>query len=293
MGVVLICRLLENELVSGAMLQSHAVLEGLSLFNAAPALHQHDRHAHDCLSVIMLVKGRKSYTNERQRLEVRAGQIAIANPGEVHGCEYVGDESWAHNTWYLSYGLLSQLSAEAGLAHAGEIVSPVIDSPHLHTRLVAAHAAAQRGNELEREAAALDGMLLLLGEFGREKIAMRRRDALPQARRRVAICEEIIRASSLQRLNLATLALESGVNRHQVIRDFQSVLQLTPGEYLRSVRLSRTKALIAEGMPLAEAAYLAGFSDQSHFSRVFKSVHGFTPAEFASVARHQTWMRMI
>jgi AraC-like DNA-binding protein len=275
------------------MLQPHAVLDGLSLFKASPALHQHDRHAHDCLSVIMLVQGRKSYSIEKRRVNVHAGQIAIANPGEVHGCEYIGEESWAHSTWYLSYGLLAQLSAEAGLAHVGEIVSPVVDSPLLHARLVAAHAAAQHGNELEREAAALEGMLLLLGEYGRERIALLRHDALPQVRKRVAVCQEVIHASSLHRLNLTALAQESGVNRHQVIRDFQQVLQLTPGQYLRSVRLTRTKALIAEGMPLADVAYLAGFSDQSHFSRVFKSVHGFTPNEFALAARNRKWMQMI
>jgi AraC-like DNA-binding protein len=275
------------------MLTAHQTLDGLSLFVAPPALHQHDRHAHDCLSVIMLTAGQKSYSIERHRVPVAAGQIAIANPGEVHGCEYVADTPWAHRTWYVSHALLSHVSQEAGLTRCAEIDRPVIDSPLTHSQLVAAHAAAQRGNELEREGAALSGLMLLLAGFGSEHAKPQDDSGNRDARARVQRCRQLIDERWALRLNLTMLADEAGVGRHQLIRDFQNVLRLTPGEYLRSVRLQHTKVLMAQGMPLAHVAMAAGFSNQSHFSRTFKRVHGFTPSEYATASQRRRWMQML
>jgi AraC family transcriptional regulator len=48
------------------------------------------------------------------------------------------------------------------------------------------------------------------------------------------------------------------------------------------VRIRKAEALISErpAMPLSEVALATGFFDQSHFSRVFKHVTGFTPNKF-------------
>lgn len=276
-----------------ALLQHHPHLDGLSLFTVPPALHQHDRHSHDCLSVIMLTAGQKSYWIEGQRLAVHSGQIAVANPGDVHGCEFVDDAPWAHRTWYVSATLLRQLCTEVELRDRAEFVLPVIDSAPLHRHLTIAHAAAQVGNELAREAAALHGLMLLISQHGHERVPQHCGRAWPQVKARVARCQDIIQASALHRLDLGMLARETGVGRHQVIRDFQRVLHLTPGDYLGAVRLERAKGLIARGLPLAEVAHMAGFSDQSHFARAFRRVHGFTPSEFAGAARGRSWMRMV
>ncbi|WP_407933708.1 helix-turn-helix domain-containing protein [Aquimarina algiphila] len=34
---------------------------------------------------------------------------------------------------------------------------------------------------------------------------------------------------------------------------------------------------------LTEIAYICGFSDQSHFTRVFKSISGYLPKEYTKV----------
>ncbi|WP_369294355.1 helix-turn-helix domain-containing protein [Klebsiella pneumoniae] len=42
-----------------------------------------------------------------------------------------------------------------------------------------------------------------------------------------------------------------------------------------------------ETLTLSEVALAAGFSDQAHFTRVFKAVVGLTPAEWRRNAAHQ------
>ncbi len=45
-------------------------------------------------------------------------------------------------------------------------------------------------------------------------------------------------------------------------------------------RLELAKHLIQQGKTLAQAAYDAGFADQSHLPRHFKAAYGFTPVNF-------------
>lgn len=53
------------------------------------------------------------------------------------------------------------------------------------------------------------------------------------------------------------------------------------GEYIRKLRIEKAISLIEESQySLAEIAYLTGFSDQSHFSRIFRQVTGFNPSRF-------------
>jgi AraC-like DNA-binding protein len=261
------------------MLDNHDKIGGLSLFTVSPGLYQHDRHAHSSLSVIMLTHGEKSYHLERKNMKVFAGQIAIANPGEVHGCEYVGSQAWAHRTWYVSAELLAMLSVEMGLKRSAEIKQSVIDCSKTSEYLVNAHQSCSIGNELDQEAAAVEALTNLLNGFGSESVA---NNALQSkaAAARVSLYIDLLRANAASPLSLALLAKHAGVGRYQVIRDFRQVLRMSPGDYLRYVRLANARQMLRSGATLTEAAINAGYSDQSHFSRVFKRVFGYTPSHY-------------
>jgi AraC family transcriptional regulator len=58
------------------------------------------------------------------------------------------------------------------------------------------------------------------------------------------------------------------------------------GEYLRRLRIDRAAEQLVWGdLPLAEIAIAAGFSDQSHFSNVFRRRTGISPSAFRREAR--------
>ena len=56
---------------------------------------------------------------------------------------------------------------------------------------------------------------------------------------------------------------------------------LSFGEYIRKLRIEKAIELLKTSRcKLSEISYLTGFSDQSHFNRVFKSFTGMTPLEY-------------
>jgi AraC-like DNA-binding protein len=285
------------------MLIPHPQLEGLALFTSTLAKHQHDLHAHGALAVIQLTQGAKSYCVEGRRLPVHEGQIAIANPGELHGCEYVDDQPWAHRTWYASAALVETLSLELGLRARAEIGGPVVSDAATcrHIRQLHERAQQEAGNltddadALNQECAALLGLVHMLNAHGHARTPRRseRPERLDDAKRRVDKCIDIMRAAPSAPLGLAALAQEVGVSRFQVVRDFARVLSMTPGDYLRTLRMETAKSLLATARTIGDVAAAAGYSDQSHFSRVFRKVYGITPMAYASLVRQRPWMEML
>jgi AraC-like DNA-binding protein len=67
-----------------------------------------------------------------------------------------------------------------------------------------------------------------------------------------------------------------------VSREFSKYFNnLSYGEYIRKLRIEKAVELLGQpGHTLAEIAYLTGFSDQSHFTRIFKKHTGQSPAEY-------------
>jgi AraC family transcriptional regulator len=83
------------------------------------------------------------------------------------------------------------------------------------------------------------------------------------------------------RLRLGDLSAVAGVHEVHLVRAFRRHFGVTPGAYLRELRIERARAaLVASDVPIAELALAAGFSDQSHFTRIFHRLVGATPAAY-------------
>ena len=72
-----------------------------------------------------------------------------------------------------------------------------------------------------------------------------------------------------------------GSRSSHFLRVFSKATGQTPHAYLVNLRVNLARELLATGTRPAEAAVAAGFSDQSHLTRVFKRIVGVTPGHYA------------
>lgn len=79
--------------------------------------------------------------------------------------------------------------------------------------------------------------------------------------------------------NLAEIAM---CTSYHLIRLFRNKVGMSPHAYLVQLRLEKARELIDRGQSIADAALLAGFSDQSHLTRKFKKRYGLTPGLYGS-----------
>lgn len=268
--------------MSAKQFSNHPEIDGLTLFNAPPGPHEHEVHAHDAYSVIMLTSGSKHFHHMGQTLTVSAGQIAVANPDQMHGCGPIDNKDWSHRTWYLSQTLMQELADNLGLKSDIQLDYPMIDNPALFERLIQAHKDSSEGELLDRQTAALEALTELVALHAKHK-PQSEQQAVHGSNQRVKTYTEFLETRLCDPVELKDLAGLTGVQRNQVIKDFRRVTGATPGKIVREMRLSQAKQLLRDEMPLAAVASAAGFSDQSHLTRCFRSAYGLTPNEFRNL----------
>jgi AraC-like DNA-binding protein len=87
-------------------------------------------------------------------------------------------------------------------------------------------------------------------------------------------------------IDLGMLARVAGLSMHHFARQFKQSAGVTPHYYLTQKRVERAQEMLVQtNLSLAEIAYAAGFSDQSHLARHFRYMLGATPREFRQSQR--------
>jgi len=85
-----------------------------------------------------------------------------------------------------------------------------------------------------------------------------------------------------ERISLDELARQAGVSRFHFARQFRLTTGESPMGYVRRVRIERSKSILqTRDVTIAEIAVRLGFSDQSHFTRIFGRLVGVPPGSFA------------
>ncbi|PRD47840.1 hybrid sensor histidine kinase/response regulator transcription factor [Sphingobacterium haloxyli] len=86
-------------------------------------------------------------------------------------------------------------------------------------------------------------------------------------------------------LNVQLLADEVGLSRVQLHRKVKALTGISTSEFIRNIRLRQAEKLLLEKqMNISQVAYALGFTNQTHFSTLFKKMYGLSPSEY--INRH-------
>ncbi|MGO3804886.1 MAG: two-component regulator propeller domain-containing protein [Sphingobacterium sp.] len=86
-------------------------------------------------------------------------------------------------------------------------------------------------------------------------------------------------------LNVQLLADEVGLSRVQLHRKVKALTGVSTSEFIRNIRLKQAeKLLLDKKMNISQVAYALGFTNQTHFSTLFKKLYGLSPSEY--INRH-------
>ena len=152
--------------------------------------------------------------------------------------------------------------------HGGELV-------WLAMRLYREHKEAQVASPL-----VIEGVML-------EMLAIATRQQLPNEKLPPVWMNRVVerlRAEFQQNLTTSDLATEAGVHPVHLAAVFRQFHRQTIGEYQHQLRVQHAARLLGTpDLTLADVAQDAGFSDQSHLTRIFKRLSGITPGAFRAL----------
>ncbi|MGD9808161.1 MAG: AraC family transcriptional regulator [Deferribacterales bacterium] len=91
---------------------------------------------------------------------------------------------------------------------------------------------------------------------------------------------EYIEENPFENITLEELADKFRQNRFHLLRCFRNTYGLPPHAYQMNIRIERAKDMLKSGKSIADTAADTGFTDQSHFHRIFKKITAATPGEY-------------
>jgi len=102
----------------------------------------------------------------------------------------------------------------------------------------------------------------------------------------VSRAQQYISANIRSRLSVPLVAEDTDVSPSYLTALFHKHLQISPGEYIRRIKLQESKLMIREGnLNFTEIAEALQYSTIHHFSRQFKEKFGITPSQYAKSIR--------
>ena len=132
---------------------------------------------------------------------------------------------------------------------------------------------------------------ILLLELLREQISpagtkLRTTNAVNSENEIIRRAQQFISEHVREKLTVPLVARHVDVSPSYLTALFRKNLQISPGEYVRRIKLQESKQMIREdNMNFTEIAAALQYSTVHHFSRQFKDKFGITPTEYAKSVR--------
>jgi AraC family transcriptional regulator len=262
----------EHPIAFGGITVRQVAIRGFTLAEAVyPARHAVPVHTHASPHVGIVIEGSCRERSGRRSADLRPLDVVVKAPGDRHA-----NEAGPRGTRYLLLDVDDAARTPA-----------IFDAYHeLRTGILAALAVHLRRELALGDGASLlslEGLILeLLTEISRTKAERPERFDPPWLGTACAA----LHARAVEPLELGTLAAEVGVHPAHLARTFRRRLGVTPGQYLRRIRLGRAIALLARtDRSISEVAIASGFYDQSHLTNLMQRTTGLTPAQYRRAAK--------
>lgn len=211
------------------------------------------------------------------------GQDLLLHPGEMVIC--------AAGQWYMQY-------ADVGVAPQMISIDFCADADCLKLLLNRKIAASGENTAMiqkmlsewqHKDAACLQMLLLCLNQLVitllRQPQPVTKKQSVGESK---IICrvQQFVAAHARQKLSVPLVAQQVDVSPSYLTALFQKNLHISPGEYIRRVKLQESKQMIQENeLNFTEIAAALQYSTVYHFSRQFKEKFGITPSEYAKSVR--------
>ncbi len=240
-------------------------------------------HFHVEYLVCAQVRGRELCAIDGRTHHLRAGDLLLLNPEQVHTGHAEADEAIDYISLYGDAEWVGSLARELGSRTTPSFTRAQVEQERglgadLERLWHSYSAFAEPDDQIAREEAALTLFGRALGTYANLEGARRRPRARPRRRlRRVVEYFHACRGPT----DLDSLAAIAGLSKFHFIRSFAAELGMTPAAYLRNLRISEAAGQLRRGRTIEAAAEHAGFGDLRSFRRAFCGILGTTPRRYA------------
>ena len=252
------------------------MLHGHSEYNS---YLQYPAHLHNFIELVRMLDGEVDCFADSRRYRVRAGDLFIAFPNQIHYYESFGPEKY--DIFLVSVNLLSPFSQllETNTPKSARVPAEEV-SPRMHFLLDCLIDACRDVEHGERYAEERrEGYLTAcFGEY------LKSAEMSGPGSREASALKTIVDYCSrhyTEDLSLATLSEELHMSKYYISHIFGNKVNMRFNDYINSLRISKACVLLAGSeKSMTEICDQVGFSTIRTFNRAFLRQFGHSPSEY-------------
>jgi len=252
---------------------------GIEVVYAKHVTHDFSRHTHRTLCIGIIEHGQRSFICRGTKYNVKPGQFFVIPPNEAHSC---GPATEPHTYRLLIVSsdvwrtILPKIEKDGNSQYL--FVKLVIEDKELYEQLLNLHLLLET-----RETNFIKQSMLFsaIGNTIEQCVDVPEKMTICHEHHRcVNQAQSFIEEHYGEAFSLNDLAQHVYLSPYHLIRVFSQIAGIPPHIYQQQIRIRHAKALLRQGVSIIEIANQTGFTDQSHFSNVFKKMVGVTPSEY-------------
>ena len=259
--------------------RSERAAQGVQLLQAWFGGRAYDPHRHDTYAIGLTDVGVQAFDYRGVTEVSTAGRVVVLHPDETHDGRAGTPGGFGYRIVYVAPTLIR----DAARALCGRPCAlPFVREPVAENAALA--HAIEAAFRYGLEPLAVDRLVLRLAEAlvdadpscGRARSTHVDEAAVERARRFLdSETTRVVRSSELEAV--------AGLSRYDLARQFRTVLGTSPYRYSLMRRLDFARAELLRSRSTVDVALAAGFADQAHFGRMFKSTFGVAPARYRAL----------
>lgn len=240
-------------------------------------------HFHDYYVIGFVEKGKRNLTCNTLEYEVNPGDFLLFNPFDSHGCTQVEALDLTYRAINISIERMREIiTTITGKEELVKFTKPILKLPKIDELFLILHQLILENKDgLNREELLyffIDALIAHAADIKIEEIAFSE-----ASKENLLLAKSYLEKNFASTVSLEELSRRCHLNKYTLIRYFTKYFGVAPYQYLQTIRIKEAKELLSNDKELLSISLKVGFSDQSHFTRVFKSLIGITPKQYQGI----------
>lgn len=253
-------------------------------------------HSHDFFEINCVLSGSCTYQTADKTMRIQAGDIVVFPPHNDHSIDVCSDDcilinilirSNTFDLYFFSifehYDLLLEFWTQAlyGKREIAYLLFHCGDDTNIRNCVLNVYRESTRKHKYQGQMldALIHVFMITLLQYHEQDVIVANPESQEDDQNFIRVINYIAR--SYKTLTLTDLANQFHYSERQMMRILKEYTGLGFGDLIRDVRLKKAVALLEKSsVSIQSIVEAVGYSDLSHFYRVFKKEYGCTPVEY-------------
>lgn len=238
-------------------------------------------HFHDYYVIGFVEGGKRHLWCRDQEYDLTAGDLILFNPRDNHFCAPLDGEILDYRAVNINPDIMQKAVRE---------ITGKDYMPHFTQNVVYQNETAQAVGTLydailahEPRLKKEEAFYFLLEQVLQDYAAPFHEVHSPEPNQQIKKLCVYMEEHFAENITLDELLSMVSFGKSYLLRSFTQQVGVSPYRYLQTIRLDRAKKFLEQGIAPIDAADMAGFSDQSHFTNFFKEFIGVTPRQYQKI----------